>query len=235
MRGVNILKNNITDEELQKIIHEYIERDIDLDKIETFDEHTFSDRHNKRMNKLLKTNNKNISKFTFWTRINKKHKIAAALLLIFFVANIFIFNFTGISFGREIVSVIVKEFNKYSILVFDDNEITDGKMVTNSLVYKNEEFELKDTVNMDLYREYKYINSKGKYINIGMAKKSVVSETFIDTEGVELKHKNIDGIICYFYEKDNKSFLFFNKGDYSYNIESNLSIYELFGEIEKIN
>ncbi len=227
------MNDRITDDEFKNILIEHAIIETDLDEINISDEHVFSERHNQNMTNYFESLRKNdINQATsnpmFFNK-HKRYKLVASILIILLVGGIVIGPNSIISYAKQMVTVVVEVFEKYSIITFDDGASEDTAAISPPL-FDSKEFKLVDSIKLDLYIEYRYENSKEKYIIIGMSENNNINH-FIDTENTEIQKRDLNGITYYYYTKNNNIFVYYLRDNVVYSIESNLDVEALFDEI----
>ncbi len=230
------MNNRITDEEFKNILLEHTKVETDLDKINISKQHVFSDRHNEFMASYFESSKKNdidqaIRKGTYFNKY-KLYKLVASILMILLIGGIVIGPNTVISYAKQLVTVVVEVFEKYSIATFNDDTGEDTAAISPP-VFDSKEFKLVNSIKLDLYIEYRYENSKQKYVIIGILENNNINH-FIDTENTEIQKRDLNGITYYYYTKSNEIYVYYLKGSIAYRLESNLDPDELFDEIIKI-
>ncbi len=223
--------NKISDEEAKNLL--FLKDDVELSDFDEFPAHSFSEEHQKNMEKLYKSNmNTNHLKGT--TRKNfGKVRLALSFSVSIVVLLFILMPDTMIAFGKSIISLIVEDRGKYSVVTYDNAKNINGETQPIKLVYDSTEFKLVSSKRSSGKLVNKYVNDKGKYIEIVVLYNNG-SEIALDTENVKI-NKIIKGEQVYYYiSKLGVLQVLFEKGDVSYLIESDLEIEVLMKEIDRI-
>ncbi len=236
-----MMSKYITDEKLREIVYDFDNMDLDLDNMDLQEEHIFSDEHNKKMEayfKELRRNKKKQSKrkiFEFnFARLSYK-KVASVVVVVLCLSVLLFNSSTVMAYVNQAKAFIVQEFEKYSLFRVDDsNSKMESSLDKFVLNYESDTFKLEDNTLSGSYHIYNYRNDENKYFRIKIFKAKDKLDLFVDTENAEVSSKVIDGIEYESVYKDGVLRLFYFKGDYMYEIETDISIDEAFNEIKNI-
>ncbi len=236
-----IMSKYITDEKLRKIVYDFDNMDLNLDNMILKDKHTFSDKHNEKMDNLFATwkkeeeKNKKIKPVKFHSK-SRKYKIIASILVIFLIGISTFHTDRVLAYANKFKYFVIQEFEKYSIFKVDEEITTDDNLEFDNFVldYKSSDFKLEYQNKLKSYQLYEYKNSDGNYFYIKVLKSKKGLDILLDSEDAEVRSKTIDNIEYSYVEKNGVVYLYYFKGNLTYSIETDISLEDIFDEIKKI-
>ncbi len=231
----------ISDEKLREIVYDFDNMDLDLDKmvLELEEEHVFSDEHNKKMDALFETWEKeekalNQAKMVKFKKNHRMYKMIASVFIIFLFGVSAFHIDTILVYANKLKHFVMEEFEEYSIVRVENEEVSmvGGQVDDFELNYESETFKMDDMIKMHAYKIYEYKNEHDEYIEITVSETD--SNELVDTENAEIKEKEIEGVEYNIIVKDDLIQIYFVKNGFLYHIMTDISEDEIFEEIKKI-
>ncbi len=233
----------IADKKLREIVYDFDNIDLDLDNMVLEEEHIFSDEHNKKMDALFETwqkeekNVNNKSKVIKFPKLSRTYKMVASVLIVLLIG-ISAFNSDAVlAYANKIKSFVIQQFEKYSIFEVDNetSHVDNIDFDSISLNYESDEFSIHNIKTLSLYKVYECSNKQGNFFDITVSKSADASTILVDTEGVNVNEKKIDNLVYQYVERHGIIQIYYFKNDILYNIETDLSLEKAFKEIKKID
>lgn len=174
--------------------------------------HTFSDGFNKKMDRLIKDENKN----TFF--INFKYYSKTAIVYVVLVTSITLgVTITAYAYRVrifEIISTVFKEFT--SISISSENNPDNYKLIPIESSYIPDGYTIIEKICDDYEQRIIYSNDVGN--EILYTQTLLTNGNFIiDTEDAQLENLDIDGINVNIVQKNGNTMIYWNDENYFYN------------------
>lgn len=238
---MRIMRKYITDEKLKTIVYDFDNMDLDLDNMVLEKEHIFSDVHNKKMDALFETWEKeekadNTPALIKFPKMNRPYKMVAGILVVLLIGMSVIHTDAVLAYANKIRAFVIQEFEKYSLFKVDDAVTIDDNVDLDNFVleYESDDFNIVYQNKLKSYHLYEYKNSNGNYLYIKILKSKDDLNIFVDTEDSEIISKIIDGIEYKYIEKDEVIRIYYMKDGMIFDIKTNISLENAFKEIKNI-
>lgn len=226
----------LTDEELDKLLTEYMPRaNILLDSIEEerdkkSDSHVFSAQYNKNIKRIIKE----YSRTPMQQKFAAFRKYAAAILIIFILLN-GVLVVTVRAYREKTFEIIIKVYKQFTSIIIETDEAPE--LLNENLEFKEpsyipDGFNVISDIKTNISRIIDYVNDD----KILVYWQSIISnsEFGFDTENTEIKEIIIDEhVIRYVFNKGAYN-VFWVDNEYSYLITGEISFEELLRFVEGI-
>ncbi len=236
-----IMSKYISDEKLRKIVYDFDNMDLDLDKMVLEEEHVFSDEHNKKMDALFEAWEKeekalNQAKMVKFKKNHRMYKMIASVFIIF-LFGISVFHIdTILVYANKLKYFVMEEFEEYSIVRVENEEGSKvgGQVDDFTFEYESSDFELDYENKLQSYHLYEYKNSEGNYFHIKVLTSKDELDILVDTENAEITSRLIDDVEYKYIENDGSVRIYYFKDGLVFDIKTDIPLEEAFEEIKKI-
>ena len=225
---------NITDEELDILLTEHMPKankllnNLEEERDKDIVPHIFSESYKKRMKKIIKE----YSRTPAQIKLAAFRKYAAAVLVIFILANSFLI-VTVEAYRTRVFNIITTIYNTFTSIITEADDVPLNEAPEFTVPsYVPDGFEIINDINTGVTRKIDYKNED----RILVYKQSIItgSEIRIDTEGTEIKEIKVgNNIINYVFNKGMYNAYWFDS-EYSYIITGEISFEELLKAIEGV-
>lgn len=184
--------------------------------------HEFSKRFQRKMNKLIRQENRTLYMKSF---INYSKKVAVILLI--FTTIVFVTTMSVEAYRVKFLEVVIEVWEEFTSMIFKNNtNINDKKLIPVVPKYIPNGFsKLKENINDYMYSII-YINENYEEI---FYEQRVLSygEVLLDTENIEVETIEIDNQIISLFANKGVNQIYWNDDSYSYTLISSIDTEEL--------
>lgn len=173
-------------------------------------DYTFSERFNKRMARLIKSQRK-----SYWVLVNTAAKRAAVVVVA--ILTLFTAAFSVKAIREPVIRFIKQVYETFTRYTYE-GDMADEIAKEYVLTYLPDGFEQTSKTENDVRRTMKYENTAGDYIVFSQRTTKINSGWFIDVEQGDSKIETINGIGVQFYESSNVKFAMWLQDGYVFSI-----------------
>lgn len=173
-------------------------------------DYTFSERFNKRMARLIKSQRK-----SYWVLVNTAAKRAAVVFVA--ILTLFTAAFSVKAIREPVIRFIKQVYETFTRYTYE-GDMADEIAKEYVLTYLPDGFEQTSKTENDARRTIKYENIAGDYIVFSQRTTKINSGWFIDVEQGDSKIETINGIGVHFYESSNVKFAMWLQDGYVFSI-----------------